>query len=169
MDPALEICRRAADALEHFRHRFDVPRLARMTGAKQCDLLLRESEALHATAGHEWQRLQRLQRAARRGEVMRVSCCEEELARAIDDCNRPVMHAVGCITSRNDGKRDVRRSRATNARQGRGSSRKALFYRARTPDASYLGAVASASRICSRAPASSIVVRSPGSRPSASA
>jgi len=173
MDPALQICGRAADAFQHVGHRRHVPWLAGMAGAEQSHLLARESEPIRASAGYERQGLQRLQRAAGRREVMRVAGSEDQLPTGVDHCDRAEVHAVDRVTSGNDGKRDVRRGRATRVRQGPGDrAGKRLFYRARSPRASrvrLLASAASASRICSSAPGSSMVVRSPGSRPSASA
>src|SRR5439155_6914688 len=164
MNPALERVGGAADPLEHVRDGSDVARLARMAGAKKRDLLRRVPEALDPAAGDEGQRLQRLERASRGRQEMRIAGGEQQPAVAVDDRDRSIVDTIDGVTAGDARKRNVRRRRGRDGRQGAGSCRKPLFYRGALP---YVAR--SACLICSSAPGSSIVVRSPGSRPSASA
>ena len=92
-----------------------------MAGAEQRYLLHRISEALHPAAGDKRHRLQRFQRAARGGQVMRVAGRVKQLAFLIDDGHRAVMDAVGSITASNDGKGDVRGGGRREMGRGQGS------------------------------------------------
>src|SRR5947208_5837127 len=161
MNAALQIFRRATRALEHVGHGVDMTRLAGVTRTQECHLRLAVSEALDATAGDKRQRLQRLERASRRRKVVWIASPKEQPPVAIDYRDGSVVHTVGGVAPGDEGKRNVRRSRGGNGRQRTEKRRKRVFYRESPP--------ANACRICSSAPGSSIVVRSPGSRPSARA
>src|SRR5215472_6595716 len=73
MNTTLELLHRTAGAAEHVGHSFDMPRFPRMAGAEQRYLLGRVSEMFHTSARDERQRLQRFERAASGGEVVRVT------------------------------------------------------------------------------------------------
>ena len=178
---ALQVGRRAACTREHVRHRLDVARLAGMTGAHQRDLCGRIAESLHAAARGKRQRLQRLQRAARKRQRVRIAGRVQHATLPIDDRHGARMDALDDAAARDFGQGCVgggqRRLRA------RGRSRANPHYRlsgvpglppavrARRQRMTgvQLRTGASATRICSSAAGSSIVVRSPGSRASASA
>ena len=133
MNPALERVGGAADPLEHVGDGGDVTRLAGMAGAKKRDLLRRVPEALDPAAGDEGQRLQRLQGASRGRQEMRIASGEQQPTVAVDDRDRSIVHAIDGVTAGDARKRNVRRRRGRNGRQGAGSCRKPLFYRGAVP------------------------------------
>jgi hypothetical protein len=112
MYTALEFLRAASSAPEHVLDGFDVARLAGVTSAQQGDLWQRVSEVLDAAGGREGQRLQRLERAARRGEVMGIASGKQQSPLAIDHRDRSIVNAVDRVAARYAGERDVWR-RAT--------------------------------------------------------
>ena len=112
MYTALELLHTASSAPEHVCDGFDVTRLAGVTRAQQRDLWQRVSEALDAAGGREGQRLQRLERAARRREVMGIASGKQQTPLAIDHRDRSIMNAVDRVAARCAGERDMRRRAA---------------------------------------------------------
>ena len=127
VDPALQQLRGAVGAPEHIRDRLDMAGLSGMTGTEQGDLRGRVAEPRDAAPGNERQRLERLQRAARRGQMVRIPGREQYPPTAIDDGDRPIVDAVDGVATRDDRQRNVRRGRASNLGQRRGSCRKPLL------------------------------------------
>jgi hypothetical protein len=82
---ALQVLDNIARALQHVGDSGYMPWLARMARAQQCDLMLLIAETLDTTSGDEWQRLQRLQRAARERQRFRIAGGIEQPAMAVDD------------------------------------------------------------------------------------
>src|SRR4030095_14942975 len=100
-----------------------------MAGAQEGDLFLRVAEALDAAARDERQGLQRLQRAARRRQEMRIAGGKEEATVAINDRDRSVVDAVGRVAASDARERNVRRGRGKDGRHGRGFCGSPSFYR----------------------------------------
>jgi len=61
MAAALQVALRVSGAGQHFAHRLDMARLARVAGAQQRDLRHRIAVALDTSGGDEGKRLERLQ------------------------------------------------------------------------------------------------------------
>src|SRR5690349_17474955 len=106
-----------------------------MTRAQERGLLLRVPEALDAAASDEWQSLQRLQRAPRRRQEMRIAGGKERPPVAINNRDRSVMDAVGRVAASDSRERNVRRSRGKGGRHGLGSCGSPSVYRGGLADA----------------------------------
>ena len=111
MRAALQVLDNIARALQHVGDSGYMPWLARMARAQQCDLMLLIAETLDTTSGDEWQRLQRLQRAARERQRFRIAGGIEQPAMTVDDGDGTCVHAFDHPSSRDFGERNVGRDR----------------------------------------------------------
>ncbi len=117
---ALEVVHGIARLGQHLGRGGDVARLAGMARAEQRGLDGGKTETPEAVGGHERHRLERLQGAPRHRREVGLAGGEEQLPVAVDDGDRPHVHAVDRVAAHDGDKRRVAAGALGDRRGGHG-------------------------------------------------